>query len=335
MRMNTRYAALRLLGLLLLATALAGCSIAPHYEKGALLTTEQREVGRTPEYKLQGVDHLDRVPPVLVVWMDTRDRITTEQRDMYQKVEVSGRRRLAFEPTFLLWPWNVVRTPVGLVGCVFSGVDLGLHYVAAGGGAVAGVAASVFTYIALNACTLFQVGDLWDTTGFGLAADFAQLFIFVLETPLLVLDVPHKAIHGTPIYPVAMNRKEFPQDWGAALGGSWHYAWDYKAYPPFIIWPRAEEERVDLPGETLAGGWARSDTYGDWRQAQPESFTLEAGGRTSSVPALAGMASVNLRELAAGLGPRDTLRLKVTAQTPQGPVSGDFTFPVADLLPAP
>jgi len=275
------------------------------------------------------------VPPSLVVWLDSRPTTTAEERDLYQKVEVSGRRRLSFEPTFFLWPWNVARVPVGLAGCVFSGMDAGLHYVAAGVGAGAGVTATVFTYIALNACTLFAVSDLRDTTGYGLAADLTQLFIFVLETPLLVLDVPHKLAYGTPIYPVAMNSKSFPERWGQAIGRSWHYAWDFKAYPPFLLWMRTEEARSDVPGETMPGAWTRRDQTGDWALAGADSFIVESGGHMRVVRTEAKLASIDLRELAAGMARTDTLHVKVTAQTPQGPVSEEFTFKVADLLPAP
>lgn len=327
--------ALRLAGLVLLAAALAGCTSGAHYEKGEVLNTEQQNAQRVPEYKLQGFEHLDRVPPILAVWVDTRNKVTAEERDVYQKVQVTGRRRLSFEPTFLLWPWNVARTPVGLVGCVFSGTDMALHYVAGAVGAVAGVAGAILTYAVVVPLHIIGQGQVSDVTGFGLGADLAQVFIFTLETPLLLLDFPHKFLHGTSIYPVAMNRKDFPEGWGKGISRSWHYAWDYQVYPPFIIWARTDEVRSDVPGETITGNWARRDHYEDWAIADTDSITVESGGRTRSVGTLAGIASINLRELAAGLGRADTLRLTVKVETPEGPLSRDFSFGVADLLSAP
>jgi len=332
---NARSAAFRLVGIALLATAMAGCTVAPHFERGARLRTEQRNVVTTSEYAVQGAPHTDRVPPTLVVWLDRRVTTKAEERELYQKVEVSGRRRLSFEPTFFLWPYNVVRVPVGLVGCTFVGVDMGLHYAAGFVGAGAGVATTVLTYIALNACTLFSVADLRDTTGYGLAADLTQLFVFVLETPLVVVDLPAKLAYGAAFYPIALNRPSFPQRWVQALAASWHHAWGFRAYPPFFVWMRTEEMRRDVPGETMAGGWTPNEQTGDWKLAGADSFIVESGGHMRVVEATGGLASINLAELAAGMDRSDTLDVKVTAQTPQGAVSEPFSFKVTDLLPAP
>ena len=327
--------ALKLTGLILMAAALAGCTGGAHYERGEVLNTEQRNAQSTPEYKLQGAEHLDRVPPVLAVWVDARNKVTAEERDLYQTVQVTGRGRLSFEPTFLLWPWNLARTPVGLVGCVFSGTDMALHFVAGGVGGLAGIAGSIMAYAAIGASSLFASSPISDPTGFGLGADLAQVFTFVLETPLLLLDIPHRFLHHTPIYPVTMDRKEFPEGWDKGISRSWNYAWNYQVYPPFIVWVHTDELRSDVPGETIPGNWTRRDHHDDWAIADAGSVTVESGGRTRSVSTLAGIASINLPELAAGLGRADTLHLTVKAETPQGTLSRDFSFSVADLLPAP
>ncbi len=332
MKTGARSVTFRLVGLLLLAAATAGCTVAPHFERGPKLSTEQRNVVATPEYALQGAGHTDRVPPTLVVWLDRRVKTSAEERDIYQKVEVSGRRSLSFEPTFFLWPYNVVRVPVGLVGLTFVGLDMGLHYVAGFMGAGLGVVTTIVMYAALNTISLFQVGDI---TGYGLAADLTQLFVFLFETPLAVLDLPLKPLFGTTTYPIALNRKSFPERWAQAMGASWHHAWDFHAYPPFFIWMRTEEIRRDVPGETLAGGWTPGEQTGDWKLAGADSYIVESGGHMRVVQGAGGLASINLAELASGMDRSDTLDVKVTAQTPQGAVSGRFSFNVADLLPAP
>ena len=157
----------------------------------------------------------------------------------------------------------------------------------------------------------------------------------MLETPLLLLDHPHRWLHGTSLYPVAMSKPDFPAGWGKAIARSWHFAWDYHVYPPFIVWMHTDEVRSDVPGETLAGDWERRDHYEDWAKADTGSFTVETGGRTLTVSTLDGTADINLRELAAGLGRADTLRLIVKVETPQGPLSRDFSFRVAGLLATP
>jgi hypothetical protein len=332
MNARARRAVVRFAGLVLLASAAAGCTVPSHFERGARLSSEQRNVASTTEYKVDGVTHLERVPPELVVWLDQRVTSTGETRDLYQKVAVSGRRRLSFEPTFLLWPYNLVRVPVGLLGCVFTGVDLGLHYAAGGVGAVVGVTTAILAYAAVSAGSLFSLFQLSDVTGFGLAADITTLFVFILETPLVPLDAPLKFAFGTSFWPVAYNRKSFPSAWVEGIAKSWHYAWDFRAYPPFIVWTHSDEVRNDVPGETMPGPWTPATTTGEWTPAPAESFTVEARGRTQVVQAIGGVAAIDLRALSAGMGPSEVLDLKVTVQAPTGAVSEDFSFRAAQLL---
>ncbi len=129
MAVNLRVATFRLVVLSLLAAALAGCTVGPRFQRGPKLRTEQRNARHHGRIRPPGRPHLDAAPPGLVVWLDSRTTTSAEERDIYQKVQVIGHRRLSFEPTFFLWPYNLVRAPVGLVGCAFVGLDMGLHYV--------------------------------------------------------------------------------------------------------------------------------------------------------------------------------------------------------------
>lgn len=333
MSSNARWTAVRFGGLVLLACAAAGCTVPTHFERGAKLRTEQRNVASTTEYRVGGVTHLERVPPQLVVWLDQRTTSSGETRDLYQKVAVSGTRRLSFEPTFLLWPYNLVRVPVGLFGCAFTGVDLGLHYVAGGVGAVLGVTSALVSYAFLNAGTLTSIVQVNDVTGFGLAADFTTLFVFVFETPLVPLDAPLKFGFGADLWPVAYNRQSFPASRIRAIAGLWHYAWNLHAYPPFIIWTHTDEVRNDVPGQTIPGPWMLATATSKWKPAPADSFTVEAPGLKEVVQAIGGVAVIDLPALARGMNPADVLNLKVTARTPTGAVSKDFSYRAAQLLP--
>ncbi len=332
MARNARVAAFRLVVLSMLAAALAGCTVGPRFERGPKLSTEQRNLVTTAEYAVQGACHLEGAPPALVVWLDRRDTTSAEEREIYQKVQVVGHRRLSFEPTFFLWPYNLVRAPVGLVGCTFIGLDMGLHYVAGFLGAGLGVVTTVVTYTFLNTITLFQVGDI---TGYGLAADLTQLFVFVFESPVALLDLPLKAPFGLDTYPITFSRKSFPQRWVMAMARCWKHAWGFRAYPPFFVWMRTDEVTSDVPGETMEGAWTPSKQTGDWKLAPTDSFIVESDGHMRVVQAVGGLARIDLRELSAGMARSDTLDIKVTARTPQGAVSQSFSVDVADIPPAP
>ncbi len=318
--------------LCLLLCAACGCTVPVHYERGELLTTEQRVLGRRAEYEVRALEQLEAHPPCLLVWVDSRDRIRREERDIFRKVEVSGTRRPSFEPAFLLWPLNVARTPVGLFGAAFSSVDWFSHYLAAGVGTVVGFVSTGFSGTYFRAGAQLGLVEINDRTGLGTVGALTQTAIAILETPLLVVDVPHMIVHGTPIYPVLRNRQEFPERWAQAVAASWDFAWAWKNYPPFILWYRVDESRSPVPGSTMHSAWKRADRFGEWRHAFVRGLRIQTEAVDRIVPTHGGPVRIDLAALARETDAKRELRLTVSTQTPGGEASRDFIFPVRELL---
>ncbi|MFO7959163.1 MAG: hypothetical protein R6X33_18915 [Candidatus Brocadiia bacterium] len=314
-----------------LAVLVGGCAVPTRFERGEHLRTERRFVQSEPEYRLQSLEQLDAEPPKLIVWVDVREWTSEETRGVYQKVRVEGTRGLALEPSSFLWPWNVVRTPVGLTGLAFSGLVCGGHYVAAGAGAVAGIAGTVIAwpYVRLGQRTglvTVRDPDARSTTG-----TFAQVMIGLFETPLLIVDLPHKLVHGTPIYPVFRNLPSFPDRWLGAMDDSWQFATDWQAYPPFFVWARTSESRSVVPGETLKGGWTPRRTPGEWDLAPMDRLRLTGDGWSEVRRSPGAMAEIDLRSLAAARARGGTLRFAVEVSVSTGPLRRDFSYEVTEL----
>ncbi|MFW6189121.1 MAG: hypothetical protein ACOC7T_01700 [Planctomycetota bacterium] len=314
----------------LLAAALAagagGCTVAPRYERGERLRTESRVADRAPQYELRALRRLDAPSPHLLVWVDVREKVTEEWRPVYRKVEVTGRRRPSFEPEFFLWPWNAVRTPVGLTGAAFSTVDWLSHYVAAGAGAAVGLVSTSISYSYLKTAGALGLVQMTPTTGYETSGALTQVAVAVLETPLLLLDWPHGLLHGTPVYPVFRNRDEFPGGWLEAIGDSWRFAWDWTAYPPFFIWYRTDLTRRELPDQVIRGGLRRREEFTDWRPAEVSKYRVSGPRLDRALPG-GGLVRIELSELRSLQRPSGPLRFTLTAHTAGGPVSRRFTVP--------
>jgi hypothetical protein len=306
-----------------LAALLAcGCAVHVRYEKGPQLDTERRLLASEVSYRLASRQETTDGRPVLVVWVEAEGTYVEERRPLYGRVEVYLTRSLTFRPAFFLWPANLVRTPVGLLGCGFSGVSLGAHMLAAGVGAV--VALPGTHYLSRAA------GGTTETDAMRIAGTIVGLCTLVLETPLLVLDIPHCLVHGTPLYPVTRSHSAFPDAWGRAIASSWRFAWDYRAYPAFFLGWEFRTRRRDVPG-TVEGEWERTAVRDCRPVLDTPEFVLEGPGWQRTVAAAQGEARVDLRELARETGARLVLRFRAEAQAPQGSVSRDFSFQVWQL----
>jgi hypothetical protein len=317
--------------LLAAASTCAGCRLPTRYERGELLREETRTLDAEAEHRISWVDHLDEEPPKLIVWVDSRETLVEEFRRVHRKVQVDTRRRLSLEPSFLLWPWNVIRTPVGLTGCAFSLSLCGGHYLAAGVGAVGGVVGTLaaWPWISL-AHSWVGVGEP-GSEALGMAGAMSMLLIASFELVLLPFDLPHTFIYGTPVFPVFANRREFPDEWLYAVEDCWRIAWGYKAYPPLPVWTRRVEERIVLPRQEIEGPWTRRTTIGDWQLGQVHAFQVSAPGWSREIYAANRMAEIDLRLLASELKPAETLQFTVQAQTPDGPLLRRFSYALAEL----
>ena len=121
-----------------------------------------------------------------------------------------------------------------------------------------------------------------------------------------------------------------PKGWLTAVERSWRFAWDYRLYPPFIIWPVTEKRR-EVPGEVMFGEWT---VDADSRRVKPvtvREFRLGGEGWTRTLKARLGKYTIDLRSLAEELRQEEVLRFRVSANTPKGEVWHDFEYEVARL----
>jgi len=317
--------------LLALLTMVGGCAVPPRFERGEVLRTENRVVEAEPEYRLQSLEQMNADPPRLIVWVDVRRWRREETRRAYQKVLVEGVRRLSFEPGFFLWPCNVARVPLGLTALAFSGVVCGGHYVAAGAGVVGGIAGTVIAWPYVRLGQRLGLVTVHDTHALGTAGAFAQVMIALFETPLLVVDLPHKLLHGTPIYPVFRNLPSFPDRWMEAMDASWNFATGWHAYPPLFIWARISERRSIVRGEAMKGPWTPRLAPGEWDLAPMDRLRLKGDGWNEMRRPDGAMAEIDLRSLAATRGRGGTLRFAVEVTTPSGTLTKAFSYSTAGL----
>jgi hypothetical protein len=86
-----------------------------------------------------------------------------------------------------------------------------------------------------------------------------------------------------------------------------------------------------VPGEELPGAWNRDEHVGEWGLARVRHYTLEGKGWSKELSPGGNMAEVDLRALAAEVGATEVLAFTVRAETPQGPLSREFAYPVDAL----
>ncbi len=309
---------------LMVACAMGGCTTHIRYEKGEVLRTERQVVESGTSYRLAFREELDAAPPALAVWVEAVRTVTEERRPIHAKREVYLAGRWLFEPGFFLWPVNLVRTPLGLAGCGFSALSVGAHWGAAAVGVVFAIPATAVTPILSGSggqMNLMRTGGAFTLVG-----------VAIVETVLLVIDLPHKAVHGTPLYPVTRNRPDFPEAWGRAIKGSWAFAWDYKVYPPFFMRRKSTVRHRDVPGEEVPGQWTRAEYAEEPEVADVGSFVFEGRGWRRTVEAADGECRINLLAVVQASGAVRTLTFTVKAATPGQPVSQQFEYQVSTLL---
>jgi hypothetical protein len=292
-------------------------------ERGRLLRTEQRALYEDASCHLVDSISVHMGYPYLSLTV-VADGLVDEVCRVYQEVEVYRVEGWAFQPRFFLWPVNLVRTPLGLLGWTSSGVAAGGHYAAMTAGiAVIGVVGLI---VELPARALgSHIGDVM-----GISLPLGMLATGLLEVGLLVVDIPHGLVHGTPLFPVVRGSDRFPGAWWAAARRSWEFAWDYQAYPALPVLPATERRRA-VPGGELSGDWTVDE--GSRRSAFVDvgEFRLIGDGWVETVPAPEGRGMVGLLPLAERRSDGDVLRFRVEADIPGRAISRGFEYSVAYL----
>ena len=294
--------------LLLILCPLPGCLTTTSREPGTRLRTERRAEMVRSEYRLVSEEKTDPGDPMVVmVRLERRDVEQVSERDISKAVIVRTRRTLSFEPRFFLWPVNLVRTPIGLVGCLWGTTTTGLH-------TTLGVLATV---------TLVPL----------LAAPPGEVAFAVLELPQIVLS-------GQPGWPwtrrwLGGNRDALKRYWstsGAFIGTWWDFAWGYRAYP-FIIMLVKKQTRQETDTEYVGDWQDKGEQPTDYDPVPFHEFTVRAGERETTVTAdAAGNAKVDLRDLSRHVCFDGRLSLSVEARVDDKSVGRpEFAYEVNKL----
>jgi hypothetical protein len=267
---------------------------------------------------------MDSPRPALTVWAERAAGPLVERRKLFQKVEVVTRYRLHVEPRFFLWPLNVIRTPAGLIGCGSLGIALGAHW-------AAGALATGLTFaIGVPTAAVLSMAGM----GTNDQLDALRVVFFcsaaLLETPLLLIDLPNAAVFGTSLYPVArvpFGIGEHLPEYTTAMRRPWHFAWDYQAYPTLpVVSGRVEERRV-LPGEVIAGEWMSDGEGAAWQRERSARLWIEYGGHSEEMRTAGGESVVDLQALRTQAPAGGTLSFTIRAEASGKSVCGRFTYP--------
>jgi len=299
---------IRMLCVMMLAILLTGCGGHVAYVKGRPLRTEPPRVTSIPEYQLV-VD--DTQAGTWQVSLQRRDRIVRETQTIYEKVEVRDQTEW-FQPDFLLWPVNLVRTPLGIAGATVSTVSMVVHFVGAEiGGGLAGMGVMILASPLSLPVAIFGG---WDAAGAFLGGTF-RIFAGVVAAPVETLlgatiDLPQTFIWGTPVLPItrvilaggALNEDElskgFFDPWQEAIRSYWKFASGYEAYPPFLIWPEKVQRRRVVSGEEMPGEWVPQEPqYTDWQMVPIQRLFLQGEGWGHTVQAQSGTVTIDFRQV--------------------------------------
>ena len=111
----------------------------------------------------------------------------------------------------------------------------------------------------------------------------------------------------------------------------WDFAWDYKAYPAFFLYPRnGKTESRLIRGEIMKGEPVSSEESTVWQEIDGRELTVECEGMEPlKVPLPSTGAPIDLNGLAGDLRFDETLSFSITAMSPEGPLSENFSFPVS------
>jgi hypothetical protein len=263
--------------------------------------------------------------PVVLAWVDTRDNVIMQRAEYHEKIRVVVDRRTSFEPGFFLLPVKLARGFAGIMGCTLSGLGLGGHYVAAGAGVAGGIASRVYVWPYLAATQQLGVVRTSDPHGIQTVTAGVRIAAAIVETPLLVLDIPHAIIHGTPLYPVARDHPGFPTGWTDALKSSWRFAVGGGRCPPFPIWYQEFEVAREPTGEEMTGEVKGVSRPTDWQVFRACNLYLDTPVGSSRLPAPEGLATIDLGRLRSE-APGRVLRFTVRAEVPAGRLTHDFEY---------
>ena len=286
----------------ILVCPLQGCFTTTVARRGKSLRTESKAEKVRTEYQLVTAEEITIGKPVVVVKVEHRDWQKISEREIFQTIVESTKRTLSFEPRFFLWPVNLVRTPIGVVGCIWGVTITGVHTVSAvavgtatglapGVGLIVGSAFSIwflgpvavmgmvlggFMVIGVMAAVVGQKDN--DASKFG--RFFPSAGMAIVELALAPVELPQLIWCDQPGFP--FTRRTFDTEstalsryWsssGTFIGAFWNFAWDYEAYP-FIV----------MPARKVSSRIGDREMTGDWQDKgeQPRS-TNPLRGRSSS-----------------------------------------------------
>ena len=109
---------------------------------------------------------------------------------------------------------------------------------------------------------------------------------------------------------------------------SWQFATDYRVYPPLPVWwLDAEVSRRVVADEECPGEWTTDVQNGKPEVVRSAVLWLVTPVGKTRLETKGGVAAILPEELPGSPGDPDTVRFRVDAETPEGPVSEEFSFP--------
>jgi len=324
-RAATRGATLAFAALLILCSACAG----PRCVRGKLLRTEHQTLDEAVSCRLAYREEFDRSPPSLVVWVEGQRIVQERVRPVYEQVRVSPVRKWGLHPDFLLWPVNVVRTPLGLAGCAASTASFGLRLGGTALGTAAGALASLPAMPPAYGLQAMGLSRPEATVAFMLVPPLRRAADMV-TTPLSVLDIPAALIEHSPLSSLWRGKPSLSR-WARSMKTYWRFAWGYESYAPFLVWPKVAEQRREPTGGTVPGDWTAVERVEEPARIVVQSFVLRTSSRTQRMEPTRGQCRIDMLALADGLPDGQAVRFTVLAPSPTGVVSRDFSYKASTI----